>query len=250
LTDLSTPLNWFQSTSKPYTLIARPELRAQVGIDWFEPEFWQEKGAVAGLSHGRYITYFVSYQMPQQPELNMVLRHYYRGGLIQKISKDKFVYTGLHKTRAVAELIMLEKMRELGLPVPKPIAARVERVGLFNCRNDILIETIKDAVDGFKLLKKSNLSSDTWFNIGATIRRFHVQGVYHSDLNIHNILIDRDQQVYVIDLDRCEFREPSDDWQQQNLQRLQRSLNKEKGLFPDFNYANTDWQQLMAGYNS
>jgi len=169
---------------------------------------------------------------------------------VQKISKDRFVYTGLEKTRSIAELKMLEQMRELALPVPKPLAARVERVGLLQYRNDILIETIPGTKDGFKILKKNKLSSKTWFNIGTTIRRFHDQGVFHSDLNIHNILIDKNDCIHVIDFDRCEFRNQADDWKKQNLQRLQRSLLKEKGLHSDFNYTTKDWQQLMAGYNS
>ena len=180
----------------------------------------------------------------------MVLRHYYRGGLVRHLSKDAFVYTGLENTRSLAELKMLQQMRELNLPVPNPIAARVERVKGLWCRNDILIETLDNTTDGFHLLKQQGLSDATWFAIGATIRRFHNAGVYHSDLNIHNLLIDEAERVFLIDFDRCGFRAQEKRWQDENLARLHRSLLKEQGLHTDFNFTPDGWRQLMAGYKA
>jgi len=179
----------------------------------------------------------------------MVLRHYYRGGLIRHFSRDSFVYTGLARTRSVAEFNMLARMHALGLPVPRPIAAKVERINGLWCRNDILIETIEGARDGFQRLKADSLSPETWLNIGRTIRRFHDLGVDHTDLNIHNIMLDKESNVFLIDFDRCLFRSQTGDWKEKNLQRLQRSLLKEKNLHLDFNYSAMDWQQLLAGYH-
>mgnify|MGYP000256180112 CR=1 FL=1 len=208
-----------------------------------------EREAVSGTSKGRYTTYFVEYLTPDKSQLSMVLRHYYRGGLVRHLSLDSFVYTGLGRTRSVAELNMLQRMYELGLPVPKPIAARVERVNGLWCKNDILIETIDKSQDCFNALKNNKLSSSCWFNIGQTIRRFHDLGVDHTDLNIHNILLNEREEVFLIDFDRCAFRTQVGEWKEKNLQRLQRSLLKERSLHLEFNYSATDWQQLLAGYN-
>jgi 3-deoxy-D-manno-octulosonic acid kinase len=61
--------------------------------------------------------------------------------------------------------------------------------------------------------------------VGAEIARFHAHGVYHADLNAHNILL-TDASVWLIDFDRGELRHPARAWQQANLARLKRSLLK------------------------
>lgn len=215
---------------------------------WFTPEFWQHKGAITGESKGRYTTYFVRTEDTKQQSLDMVLRHYYRGGLVSKISKRSFIFTGLHKARAYQELLLLSAMRELGLPVPRPIAAQVIKSKPWLCQNDILIERIKHAQDLFHFLSQQALPDTLWRRVGATIKQFHQHGVFHSDLNIHNILMDDKEKIWLIDFDRCEFREKETSWQQANLERLKRSLLKEQTLNPTFHFTDSDWQHLLAGY--
>ncbi len=38
--------------------------------------------------------------------------------------------------------------------------------------------------------------------LGATLARFHVQGVKHADLNAHNIVFDLAHSIHVLDFDR------------------------------------------------
>ena len=217
---------------------------------WFTPEFWQQKGAITGESKGRYTTYFVkTIDINEQP-LDMVLRHYYRGGLISKISKRSFVFTGLYKARAYQELLLLSEMRALDLPVPRPIAAQVIKNKPWSCQNDILIERISNAQDLFHALSQQQLPDKQWHEVGKTIKRFHQHGVFHSDLNIHNILMDDKDKIWLIDFDRCEFREREVSWQQANLERLKRSLLKEQSLNPEFHFNNANWQQLLEGYQA
>lgn len=239
---------WQQSDSNNKIIFAHPDIQELVTEQWFMPEYWQSLNKVAGESKGRNTTYFICHKSTESDELNIVLRHYYRGGLISKIIKDEFLYTGIKTTRAFAELVMLQQMTELNLPVPRPIAAMITKVNGLWCRNDILIETIEGAKDGFYWLQREGLSDSDWQNIGATIKRFHAHGVYHSDLNIHNILIDKNGNVSLIDFDRCGFKTPDSEWQQNNLSRLLRSLNKEKTLHSDFKFTQDSWQQLLAGY--
>lgn len=241
------PLDWVKSPDKQTYIYARADLQTEVESVWFDPRFWEQNQAIVGESKGRFTTYFIAHDLPHKSSLNMVLRHYYRGGLVRHISRDRFVYTGLEKTRCFRELTMLAKMSELGLPVPKPVAARVKRHGLF-CSNDILIETIEDAKDGYNHLKNGPLSGEVWFEMGRVIRSFHNAGVFHSDLNIHNILIDGAGQVYLIDFDNCEFRSNPEAWRELNLQRLRRSLDKEKGLSKVFAFDEQDWKTLIDGY--
>lgn len=221
---------------------------ADISGQWFEPAFWQDQQAVVGTSKGRYTTHFVHHKS-EENDVTMVLRHYYRGGMIRHFNRDKFLFSGLESCRCIKELELLKRMVELGLPVPKPVAGRViKHAGLWYS-NDILIELINDAKDGFNHLLAGPLSSQTWTQIGKVLKEFHLSGIYHADLNIHNILITNQlNDVYLIDFDRCEQRTPSDDWQQANLQRLRRSLDKELSLHENFNFKEQDWQCLMAGY--
>jgi tRNA A-37 threonylcarbamoyl transferase component Bud32 len=94
----------------------------------------------------------------------------------------------------------------------------------------------------------THLSLGQWQQLGGVIARFHQQGVYHSDLNCHNILLDAKGQFWLIDFDKCSLRAPGR-WQQANLQRLLRSFNKEAGLTPGFSWQPEQWQWLLQGYN-
>lgn len=219
------------------------ELRA-----WFSANFWREQQAITGQSKGRNTVYFV-----RCGEQEWVLRHYYRGGLPGKLLRDLFFYTGVMKTRSFQELELLWRMYHLGLPMPKPIAAYQKKRGL-TYQADILIERIPHSQDLFQCLQEQTLPAEQWHRIGATIARFHQTGVYHSDLNCHNILLQRAERcdkVWVIDFDRCEFRSPGR-WQVQNLERLHRSLEKEQQKFAaqakPFYFNSADWQHLIQGY--
>lgn len=258
----SSAITWRKTTENGQTILAHPSVPDTVTKDWFNANYWGDKNAITGESKGRNTTYFIKYNSALEPtysERHFVLRHYYRGGLVSKILHDEFLFTGINKTRSFAELIMLQKMVDLGLPVPNPIAAMVTKVAGLWCRNDILIERIANAKDGYHWLLAQELPDKTWQNIGATIKRFHECGVFHSDLNIHNIMIDNNGSVYLIDFDRCEFKSPeisksAQDWKQANLARLLRSLEKEKRKASDsapdnkFHFGDAQWQQLLLGY--
>jgi tRNA A-37 threonylcarbamoyl transferase component Bud32 len=88
-----------------------------------------------------------------------------------------------------------------------------------------------------------------WEAIGACIRRFHEQGVYHADLNAHNILLDAQDRPHLIDFDRGQLR-PSGDWQRRNLARLRRSLLKLRKLDAQFAFSGADWDALLRGYGA
>lgn len=242
--------NWQTVQQQNTHLWFDKSLVANVERDWFKPEYWQQKGAVTGESKGRYTTYFVRTEDINNQPVDMVLRHYYRGGLISKLSKRSFVFTGLFKARAYQELLLLSEMRQLGLPVPRPIAAQVIKNKPWLCQNDILIERIAGAQDLFHYLTKQTLTDELWQQVGKTIKQFHQHNVFHSDLNIHNILMDHHHKIWLIDFDRCEFRKPDESWQQANLDRLKRSLLKEKSLNTKFHFSEEHWQQLLKGYQA
>jgi len=208
----------------------------------FDPTFWQEQDAITGTAKGRGTTYFIEYQTQQ-----WVLKHYFRGGLVGKLLKDRYLFTGIDKTRAKQEFELLLTIQSLGLPAPAPVAIGIEKHGFYYTA-DIITCRIADSQDVIGILKSQRLSSEQWFAIGKTIQAFHQQGIYHDDLNCHNILIDQQQKVWLIDFDRGEKRKVHSNWQQANLSRLLRSFRKEKTRLSEFYWQESDWQLLLDGY--
>jgi 3-deoxy-D-manno-octulosonic-acid transferase len=177
-----------------------------------------------------------------------LLRHYHRGGLMARISRDLFALQPVRRSRAMAEFSLLSDLRVRGLPVPVPCAARRTRHLLFWYRADILVERIPDATDVARLLHTERALGPTeWQALGRAIRRLHDEQVHHSDLNCHNLLLDAHGAAWIVDFDKCGPR-AGEDWKRRNLERLLRSLRKEARLDAAFRWQESDWAPLMQGY--
>tara|TARA_R110001583_G_scaffold9945_5_gene46334 strand:- start:12002 stop:12697 length:696 start_codon:yes stop_codon:yes gene_type:complete len=207
----------------------------------FDINYLQENNLITGSSVGRGTTWFFLYEHKKY-----VLRHYYRGGLIGKMNPDNFLYTGLTNTRAYQEFQLLNQMAKLGLPVPLPYAGRISRYGMFY-KADLIIELIEDAQDLVAVLNQQAINEKQWYEIGRVIRLFHDQNIYHSDMNSHNIMLDQNDKVWLIDFDKCAQRE-SGAWKEQTLARLLRSFRKEKTINNQLNWHEDNWSTLMLGY--
>ena len=179
----------------------------------------------------------------------LVLRHYYRGGAIAKFIRDSYLWCGLHRTRAIGELQTLCTLRQLDLPVPAPVAARVRKEGL-TYRADIVTRLIPETQSLSFRLTENPLSADTWRRIGAVIRRFHDHNCNHADLNAHNILLGEEETVYLVDFDRARVGKSARGAAQRNLSRLQRSLSKLKEREPSFHYSGQDFRSFLEGYGT
>lgn len=186
----------------------------------FDIDYWQNQNKVIGQASGRGTTWFVDLG-----ETHAALRHYRRGGLFGKLVKDQYVFTGFDKTRSALEFSLLGLMGKNGLNVPKPIAANAQKSGL-TYRADIITEKIKDARDLVDILKSEPLEARHYQQIGREIRKMHDLGINHTDLNIHNILMDEQEKFWIIDFDKC-FQQSGESWKQGNLERLKRSFEKE-----------------------
>ncbi|NVD05366.1 3-deoxy-D-manno-octulosonic acid kinase [Vibrio sp. JPW-9-11-11] len=209
----------------------------------FSVDYWQKHNAVTGSARGRGTTWFV-----QGYRGEFALRHYRRGGLFGKLIKDSYWFTSLEDTRAYQELKLLRHLIECNVSVPAPVAARVTKSGL-TYQADIIVQRISNANDLVGLLSQQVLSKDLFKKVGREIKKMHDANVNHTDLNIHNILIDQSNQVWLIDFDKCKREEIDNGWKQSNLERLKRSFDKEVRLgniqLPDY-----AWTSLEEGYKS
>jgi 3-deoxy-D-manno-octulosonic acid kinase len=215
----------------------------RAGPELFESAAWEARGGLRGEARGRGSAYLVA-----DAERSYVLRHYRRGGLVARVSADRYVWTGLRRSRAWREWHLLASLYTQGLPVPRPIAARVVRRHL-TYQADLLTERIAEATSLAAHLTQRALTPEGWAHIGSCISRFHTAGVRHADLNAHNILLDAAGRVYLIDFDRGSQQAPARGWQQANLTRLRRSIDKLAGQTP-FHYNEGDWAALLRGYDS
>ena len=134
------------------------------------------------------------------------------------------------------EFDLLLHLHELSLSAPRPYACRVKRKGMlyqaslvtYRLTGRTLAQRL--LADGC-LARDSDSNSRLWRQIGHVIARFHSEGVYHADLNAHNIMIDDDNQIALLDFDRGALKalpgNPAEQgWCVQNMRRLQRSLGK------------------------
>lgn len=217
--------------------------------EMLDGDYWQEKNAIVGSAQGRGTTWFIATPNSTGIMQNWVLRHYYRGGLIGKVINDLYIFTSIKNTRAAREFDLLIAMRALGLPAPKPIAFRISRHGLFY-RADLLSSRIENASDLVAILSKNEVNDNLWQNIGKVIKAFHQQGIYHHDLNVHNILIDDKDKVWLIDFDQGQTRNNQIKWPEENMARLLRSFRKESHKIANFQWREKNWQALLNGYQS
>jgi 3-deoxy-D-manno-octulosonic acid kinase len=196
------------------------------------------------LAEGRGHAVFFQYQGH-----DLVLKHYQRGGRMAALLGDRYIGVDCNRSRSFREWRLLIQMRELGLPVPVPVAASCVKHGIFY-HADLITVQLNNVVTLADRLLESAFDETGWAKVGSCIRRFHDASVYHADLNARNILLNTDNNaVYLIDFDKGSMRYLNDSWKASNLARLQRSLLKFKSLNAVFHFNQKNWNALLEGYN-
>lgn len=218
------------------------EVSPQVGHDWFVPDYWRERAALRMQAGGRGGVAII-----ETPAGECVLRHYRRGGLVAALIKDRYLWRGAERTRPFTEFRLLAEITRLGLPGPVVVAARYVRDGLFY-RADLITRRIADAQTLAECLAAGRLDAGLAAATGELVARFHRAGIWHADLNAHNVLVTV-HGLHLIDLDRGRLRAPAQRWQQANLGRLRRSLLKLGAAQADEAVFEANiWQPLLTGY--
>ena len=222
-----------------------PEVIGEVSDHLFGPAAWRETSPVGGAlrSGGRGAAWYLAGDGGQ-----FVLRQYLRGGLISKVVRRAFVWSGADSTRSFREWRLLAKMVSLDLPVPRPAAARYVRSGPFYSAEIITVRipAIRSLAD--RLLEAAG-NAEFWRSIGVGIGHFHAAGVNHPDLNAYNVQLDQKDGFWLLDFDRGTFA-TSGPWRQHNIARFHRSLQKIKRLDAGVNFSDADWAEFLEGYFS
>ena len=217
------------------------DLLRQIVSGFFDADYLRSNGLWQASTQGRSQAHFFTIGARE-----FVLRHFHRGGLIGGINSDLFLRTAPRNSRPFREYDLLAIMYAKGLPVPRPIAARFVPAGLFY-RADIITERIATARPLADVLDETDLPAPVWVDVGAAIRALHDNLIFHSDLNARNILLDADHRVWIIDFDKCSERDAGP-WMQGNLDRLNRSFLKIKTASPTLHWDQSNWDNLLLGY--
>ena len=177
----------------------------------------------------------------------IVIRRYRRGGLIAKFSRDWFVWNGADATRPLREFRITRQLHAAGLPVPEAVAARFVRSGP-GYRADFATIEITGARTLQEMLANSATSARVdWTAFGLVVAGLHRQGVWHADLNAHNVLFDVQDRIVLIDFDRARVIGSHSRQLLGNLDRLARSLRKlGHGKLVD----GAPWQAFRNAYRS
>ncbi len=215
----------------------------QISDELFTPNGWLHAEILSGplRSGGRGNTMFVG-NIPRQ----FVLRHYMRGGLLGKVVRDTYVFSGEDLTRSFQEWRLLDKLASNNMNVPRPAAARFRRRGTFYTA-DLITVRIPDVVSLSQYIASEERDEAFWQSVGTSIWKFHEAGVYHADMNAYNVQVDKDGDIWMLDFDKGALKPPGT-WQQETLSRLHRSLRKVLGLDPQLHFRDRNWEQLLEGY--
>ncbi|MBN8894866.1 MAG: 3-deoxy-D-manno-octulosonic acid kinase [Rhodanobacter sp.] len=215
---------------------------SQVDDDWFAPDYWRERGALRMQAGGRGGVAIIA-----SPLGECVLRHYRRGGLVRALLGDRYLWLGARRSRPFREFRLLAEIARLGLPGPCAVAARYRRQGLLY-RADLITHRIAGARTLAECLAGGDLGSELAVEVGAVVGRFHRAGIWHADLNAHNVLVSA-AGLHLIDFDRGRQRAPAPGWRRANLQRLRRSLLKlGAAAAGEQAFEREIWQPLLHGH--
>lgn len=172
-----------------------------------------------------------------------VLKHYRRGGVMARFSRDSYLFTSLEHSRAFAEFNVLQTLQAKALPVPTPLAAFCCR-DAFTYRAALLTQRINSAKS---FAQQCRQEQPAWEAVGTVLARFHSFGAEHRDLNAENILFDDSGAVYLIDWDKGRLHAGPGAWCDTVLARLRRSLDKLQAL-GDVSELDAGWKRLLDAY--
>ncbi len=161
-----------------------------------------------------------------------LIRAYRHGGLLRACSGDIFFSW---PPRPFRELTVTEEVRRRGIPTVETYAACVEQLWGPFYRGWLVTRQLAGAQDLWQAFRSGFVRelgiSTSLRAVADSLRALHREGVYHTDLNLKNILVHKDQdgvKGYIIDFDKAKLvlGQLPPELARKNLSRLLRSINK------------------------
>jgi hypothetical protein len=241
------PDGFTKITSKPHwRFLLRADVADQLQIEMFRGD--NQLGQVSRFA-GRETLRTVSLTNSE----NALIRTYHHGGVFRWITGKTFFSW---PPRPFRELAITEELRRRGLPTIEVYGAGVESIFGPFYRGWLITRELKGSYDLWTALQNGFVRKWTvekvFRSVASSLRSLHRQGVYHSDLNLKNILVRAEPagvKGYIIDFDKAVLfvGELPDPLAKRNLRRLLRSLSK---LDPQRQYLTAaDWDNLVTWYH-
>ena len=98
----------------------------------------------------------------------------------------------LRRSRLSAEVRLMRRLYDAGLPVPRLLAA--------DASAGWIVSTRLAGGPLFEALRSGAVPADILGEVGAKIREMHALGIVHGDLTTHNLLWDAEDGLSIIDL--------------------------------------------------
>lgn len=182
-----------------------------------------------------------------------LIRSYRHGGFFRRLTGDYFF---TWPPRPFRELTITEELRRRGIRTVEVYGACVAPTCGPIYRGWLVTKELTDSQDLWLALRGDLIAragvQPTLKAVAASLRALHGQGVYHSDLNLKNILVRLESDgvaAYVIDFDKARLflgQLPAP-LIQRNLDRLHRSIRK---LDPERKYfSGSAWNDFLGYYN-
>lgn len=234
----------------------RPEVRSWAEGALARSESLHERAARspdARRMSGRGVVFALP--APEGDAEGWVVRHYERGGSVARFLGDRYVRGG--EPRPFREARVSERVRELGIPTPRVLAAAVYR-GAVAYRGDLVTGLIPEALELAEVLfdpERTGVAGsadrkEALREAGNLIRKMAAAGIRHADLNARNILLRwyAAPDGFVLDLDRCRLGSGPDPRgaraMAQRLLRSIRKLERKTGLRVPGNEREILWEAL------
>lgn len=224
-----------------HRIVFDPDCLPAPAPEHFDAGHWQAAGRATPIDEGRGSAWRLHAHTG-----DWVLRRYMRGGLPGKLVRERYWHVTTAWSRPWREFHITASLHAAGLPVPRPVAACLTRLGPVDT-GALITTCIPGAVSLGQAMRDATTTADDWSRIGTVIAAMHAAGVWHADLNVANLLADSQRRWHIIDFDRARWR-TGQRWQAGNLQRLRRSVDKLRRLHPATAFDEAHWQALLAGH--
>jgi len=223
-------MNWRSDANFSAFKIGRRELVVHRDIAPQAAEIAQRLGELASAAEAGAGNRRSAFRLQLAGGIELFARRGRRGGMIGSILSA--VYVGI-APRPLNELALTAEAMRRGIPVAEPMGAMIEWIGPALYRGFFLTR----AVRGMTLWEFVKTDDDPIVRghvLGqarAAIDTMHDKGLFHADLNLHNILVTQAREsfgVIIIDLDKARlFDAPLPPaMRRANAVRLMRSARK------------------------
>ena len=130
---------------------------------------------------------------------SIVVKYFTRGGLIYRLMKHRYLRFG--KTRGQKEFELLQKVRDLGINAPAPIAHAYR--GFLLYRAWLVTREIRKATSMARLsLEDEEKAREAMKSTIDQISLLIQNGILHVDMHPGNVAVDAGGQVYLLDFDK------------------------------------------------